>query len=433
MPTIIKHKTSLNTAVPSSLANGELAWTSNGDILYTGANGVILAIGGKRTPGVLAANQAIVTNATSFVDALKTARLDIGPAFVTSINAVANSTVLGSASNAEFTTTWGIKTYVDLKVAGVSGSPGGANTGIQFNDSGIFSSTTGFVFDKTTNNVSVANTVIIGNFTANTLLANAAALNVVGRTNTATLFVATSANIGTATVANLTGIYTSGVINAASFLSGTSVVNSTAVVVAGGPTINATTVSTTDLNVSGNLTISGTLTTIDTTNLNVTDSIIKLARQNAANILDLGFFGQYNDGTQRFAGLVYDASSGRYELFANTTEEPTGTVNVAGVGYAIGTLRSYILSGALTSNATVLNITANSTVSSALIANTLSLTTALPATSGGTGINNPVLGDLLVGGAGSTWTKLAVSATSGQLLQSNGTSVVFGDVDGGTF
>ena len=86
----------------------------------------------------------------------------------------------------------------------------------------------------------------------------------------------------------------------------------------------------------------------------------------------------------------------------------------------------------MVANSSAVNITANSTVSVALTANTLSLTTALPATSGGTGQSAYAIGDLLIGGAGNTLTKLTVG-TDGKVLQSNGTSVVYADLDGGTF
>ena len=49
-------------------------------------------------------------------------------------------------------------TYWDTVTSG-GGTPGGANTTIQYNDSGVFGGSLGFTFDETTNTVSVANTV----------------------------------------------------------------------------------------------------------------------------------------------------------------------------------------------------------------------------------------------------------------------------------
>lgn len=58
-------------------------------------------------------------------------------------------------------------------------------------------------------------------FTANATLVNAAAINITGRTNTATLYAATSANIASVTLANATGVYTTGTVNAVSYTVGT--------------------------------------------------------------------------------------------------------------------------------------------------------------------------------------------------------------------
>ena len=44
---------------------------------------------------------------------------------------------------------------------GGGGTPGGSNTQIQFNDSGAFGGSAGFTFDKTTNNVTIANSLIM--------------------------------------------------------------------------------------------------------------------------------------------------------------------------------------------------------------------------------------------------------------------------------
>jgi hypothetical protein len=64
--------------------------------------------------------------------------------------------------------------------------------------------------------------------------------------------------------------------------------------------------------------------------------------------------------------------------------------------------------------------------------NSLTLTSALAAIYGGTGQSTYAAGDLLVGGAGNTLNKLSLG-TDGKVLQSNGTAVIYADLDGGTF
>lgn len=192
------------------------------------------------------------------------------------------------------------------------------------------------------------------------------------------------------------------------------------------------TLALTDLTLSGNLTINGTLTTVDTNNLVVNDSIIELARNNTANTLDIGWFGQYGDGTTRYTGLIWDASTNTYELFANTTAEPSTTVDTTAVGYTSASLKTFLQSGGLVSNATNVTITANSTVAVGITANTLSLSTALAGTSGGTGKSSVTNNALLVGNSTNGYNELTLG-TSGYVLQSNGTAIVYDILDGGSF
>lgn len=59
-------------------------------------------------------------------------------------------------------------------------------------------------------------------------------------------------------------------------------------------------------------------------------------------------------------------------------------------------------------------------------------TGTLPATSGGTGQSTYSIGDLLVSTAANTLSKLSLGV-NGKVLQSNGTNLVYGDVDGGVY
>lgn len=59
--------------------------------------------------------------------------------------------------------------------------------------------------------------------------------------------------------------------------------------------------------------------------------------------------------------------------------------------------------------------------------------TPVDASHGGTGQSLYAIGDILVASSTTTLTRLPVNASSGKVLQSNGTTVVYGDVDGGTY
>ena len=93
--------------------------------------------------------------------------------------------------------------------------------------------------------------------------------------------------------------------------------------------------------ISGNLTVNGTTTTTDTNELHVTDPLIKLAKDNTSNSLDIGFYGQYraSGSNNQFAGLFRDQNdAGKFKLFELLQNEPTTTVNTSGTGFQIATL-----------------------------------------------------------------------------------------------
>ena len=94
-----------------------------------------------------------------------------------------------------------------------------------------------------------------------------------------------------------------------------------------------------NLIVSGDLTVNGTTTTVNTDHFNVEDPLISMAKDNAANTVDIGTYGRYNDGTQRYLGLFSDASdSNTWKLFKGLTVEPTTTVDTTATGYALADL-----------------------------------------------------------------------------------------------
>ena len=103
-----------------------------------------------------------------------------------------------------------------------------------------------------------------------------------------------------------------------------------------------------DVTIAGNLTVNGTVTTIDTTNLVVEDPLIKLAKNNnSSDSVDIGFYGLYDtSGSQDlYAGLFRDQTDDKFRLFTSLQSEPTTTVNTAGTGYAVATLVANISGG----------------------------------------------------------------------------------------
>ena len=101
-----------------------------------------------------------------------------------------------------------------------------------------------------------------------------------------------------------------------------------------------------NVTIAGDLTVNGTTTTVNSQTLAVVDPLIQLAKDNTANSLDIGLYGDYNDGTDRFLGLFSDASdSNKFKLFKGTTVEPTTTVDIGGAGYVAADLELANLTG----------------------------------------------------------------------------------------
>ena len=115
-----------------------------------------------------------------------------------------------------------------------------------------------------------------------------------------------------------------------------------------------------NLVVTGNLTVQGDTTTVNTATLSVEDPLVVVGSgNNSSDSVDLGLYGLYDtSGSQDlYSGLFRDASdSGKWKLFKDLQTEPTTTVNTSGTGYAIGTLVAN-LEGAVTGNASGLSAT----------------------------------------------------------------------------
>ena len=179
----------------------------------------------------------------------------------------------------------------------------------------------------------------------------------------------------------------------------------------------------------------GQLTSLNVSSLSITDALLQLAaNNNSADVIDIGLYGNYSDGSgpHEHAGFFRDATDGKWKLFKGLEPAPTTTVDTSNNTYAMATLVAYLEAGAFTSNSTNVAITANSSISVDFIANTLVLDTALYANSGGTGYKTYSLGDILVGNSTSGIQTLSVGAV-GKVLQSNGTTLVYDDLDGGGF
>lgn len=154
---------------------------------------------------------------------------------------------------------------------------------------------------------------------------------------------------------------------------------------------------------SGNVFFLGTNTEISTTQLNVNDSLLQLANNNTADVVDIGVFGQYNSGAGNVhSGIFRDASDDTWKLFRKYNVEPGTTIDPAANGFEFANFRL--------NNLEANNITANTFSGSgasltALNANNISTGLVAPArlaTSGTPSSSTFLRGD-------SVWASAAVS------------------------
>ena len=97
------------------------------------------------------------------------------------------------------------------------------------------------------------------------------------------------------------------------------------------------------LTVSGNFTVSGTQSIINTEVFKVIDPLIHLGDSNInSDIVDIGFIGKYyGDGKERHTGLVRVANDGEYYLYTNSVDSASDSVNninLTAPGFTLATL-----------------------------------------------------------------------------------------------
>jgi hypothetical protein len=162
------------------------------------------------------------------------------------------------------------------------------------------------------------------------------------------------------------------------------------------------------LTVTGNLVISGNTVTQDVETMKVEDSLIQLAANNAADAVDIGFFGQYNDGATKYTTFFRDASdSGKFKLLTDGTTVPSAANSVDPTTYSTATL--------------VANITGG-TVSG--------LTSDIAVADGGTGAGSFTTGAILIGNGTGALQTLANTGTAGTYANASHVPVITTDAYG---
>jgi hypothetical protein len=104
-------------------------------------------------------------------------------------------------------------------------------------------------------------------------------------------------------------------------------------------------ISARDVDISGDLNVSGTTTTVNQATLSVADSKIFLAVGNNTDFIDIGTIYNYNDGLNRTAGIFRDASDGKFNFYTNYTPAVGATLDKTHSSYTGGTLKAYEFEG----------------------------------------------------------------------------------------
>ncbi len=339
--------------------------TTSGTI--TATSGFIGNLTGNVTGNVTGSSGSSTGNAAT-ATALQTARTIGGVSFdgtaninLPGVNTSGNQDTSGTAAIA---TTFTIAdessdtTCFPLFATASSGNLGAKTaSGLTFNSStdvlsGTFS---GNITGNVTGNTSGSSGSCTGNAATATALATGREISLTGDVTASGVSFDGTGNISLSTTigANSIALGTDTTGNYVSTISGTT--NEIEVSGSGSETATVTVGLPDNVTIAGNLTVNGTTTSVDTTNLEVEDPLIKLAKNNsAADSLDIGFYGLYDtSGSQDlYSGLFRDASdSGKYKLFKDLQVEPDTTVNTSGTGYATGTLVA-TFEGNLTGNVT---------------------------------------------------------------------------------
>ena len=325
--TTIQLKYSDITNTPPSLNTGEPAYSNTTNKLFIGqSDGSVVAIGGKYYT-------ALVDAATSANTASTIVKRDANNDFT------AGTITANLSGNATTATT--LKTARGIGLAGdATGNvmfDGSANVTltVDLSDTGVVAGTYGG-----SSNIAVFTVDAEGRLTSasNTAVSIAANLSFAGDTGgTGTLALATD----TLTINGGDGI------DSVSFDANNTVrvaVDNTVVRTTGG-TISG------DLAVTGNLVVSGNTITQDVETLVVEDALIQLAANNAADSVDIGFFGQFDSAGTKYAAVFRDASdSGKFKFLTSGTEKPlaANTVNVA--AFSTGTIVANVESQNVTVN-----------------------------------------------------------------------------------
>jgi hypothetical protein len=166
-------------------------------------------------------------------------------------------------------------------------------------------------------------------------------------------------NLSTREVFEFGNLYFTNARATAALSSGTGVnySKSTGIIAIGQNVDTTSNVTFQNLLVTGNLSVLGNAVTISAATLSVTDNMIYLNANSEINNPDLGFAGNYNDGSYKHAGLFRDATDGVWKFFDSYTLQPDDSpnININHGSFRLSNLQVTNITGNLTGTVTSLS------------------------------------------------------------------------------
>ena len=396
---IIKIKRTTGTTAPSSLNAGELAFSGGagtqgnmGQRLFIGdpANSnAVTVIGGNyfsnlmdHAHGTTTASSALIVDANKSTSELRTAALYIGTSgsdtLVTATATEINSALDGITSTA-----------AELNL--LDGSL--ANTVV--NSKAVIYGSSGQVAG-TLSTAAQPNITSLGTLSALTLTGDLALTGAVDM-NTTTFDIDATDDIDIDTT-DTTGGIAIGTAN-----SGVPI------------TIGHATSETTfgdNVTVTGNLTVQGTTTTVDSTTVSIADPVFEIGANGSDDNLDRGIKFKYNDGGPKVGFFGFDDSDNKFKFIPDATD--SSSVFSGSNGTFVGTFEG--------------NATTATTVTQAAQSAITTLSNLVTVGTITGGVWNATRIGTAYGGTG-----LTSVGSSGQILVSNGSALVYQNIDGGTY
>jgi hypothetical protein len=117
-----------------------------------------------------------------------------------------------------------------------------------------------------------------------------------------------------------------------------------------------------NLIVGGDLNIHGTLTTVNETVLAIEDVFIFLNDGSTITNPDLGWVGNYNDGTYRHAGLFRDATDGKFKFFDSYEPEVADPINTGHASYSAAPVVAEVFESTISTGTAPLSVSSSTVV-----------------------------------------------------------------------